>query len=353
MDDKKRERHFIEMYTRLLFGLWMMNRPISEMWYPLLPTKEVIRQTLQKVSFFGKPYVVYQNPMTQEYIVHSDICPHQGASLSKGRIGDNGHLFCPYHNFEFQDGQFCRIPNPCHDPKPFASNIQIPRFETKLENDCLFVRHSSTSNAAVFPNIFYPPEEFNSSFRSVEGSIRIPSTFMAVCENLLDMLHISYVHSFGSRISPLPMKIRGHRLSPFSYRSTFTFIPHPHTLSSMVGHANHVIVENEYHLPTNTITRVFAKDLIKTVFTRSIPLSSHETLLYWKIYRNFWIDDYLTPFSKVGDWIIQWLMYQTLQEDISILKHVDPESREGPLKVKYDVTIDHFRHDYRKFNCQT
>lgn len=236
-----------------------------------------------------------------------------------------------------------------------------------MENDFLFVRFSPVS--AVLQNeeeeggrrkdddndhsreleesvVHVPPEESSEQFRAVEGSIFIDVPFQLVCENLLDMLHISYVHSFGSPMSPLPRSVRSHRLSPLAYRSTFRFVPHRNTISYRVGMAQEVIVENEYHLPTTTVTRVIANHLVKTVLTRCIPISSTRTLLHWKIYRNFWKSDLFPPLSVAGDWVVRLLMRQTLQEDISILRHVDPSFREGPLRVKYDQTIHHFRQDF-------
>ena len=54
----------------------------------------------------SNPLVVYKNK-NGSFIVHSDVCPHQGASLSKGWITKEGHLQCPYHGFEFDSGCFC------------------------------------------------------------------------------------------------------------------------------------------------------------------------------------------------------------------------------------------------------
>ncbi len=49
-----------------------------------------------------------------------------------------------------------------------------------------------------------------------------------------------------------------------------------------VGNVKTVTVQNEFILPTNTVTRVYAGSTTKTVFTRCIPISENETILYWK-----------------------------------------------------------------------
>lgn len=305
-------------------------------WYPIIKKKDLV-DFPKKGDIFSKPFVIYKNK-EKDYIVHTDICPHQGASLSKGWITKDSCLSCPYHGFEFNNGSFSKIPNPDDkNVKEFYSHVKLDTFLSKEEEDFLFISEEEGS-----PPIFFPPENSNSSFRGVHGSVIINTNYLSVCENLLDMLHISYVHSFGSRNTPLPSSIQFKKLNPYHGRSTFFYRPNSNTISQKIGKVKEVKVENEFILPTNTITRVFAGDTIKTVFTRSIPLSENKTLLYWKIYRNFW----LHPF---GDFFIRKLMEKTIQEDISILKNVYPENRNGTIQTKYDKTILEFRKTIQEY----
>lgn len=320
-----------------------MNMPF---WYPLLPQKELGKKKLHNVQFMDNPYICYKNN-NESYIVHSDICPHQGASLSKtGWINENGNLQCGYHGFEFCDGMFCKIPNPAQNPKYFRSKIQLERYPTVENQDFLFFKPIIDAKP---PEIFYPPEEFDPSFRGVEGYRIIDNHYLSVCENLLDMLHISYVHSFGSRVSPIPFNLKTKRLGNDSFQTQFHYYPNENTISNKIGQVPSVIVQNEYHLPTNTITRVFAGNVVKTVFTRSIPISKNKTLLYWKLYRNFWIDPYFGIFTWLGDLLIRFLMKKTIDEDADILKNVFDDKREGKLVTKYDITITNFRKDIKKY----
>lgn len=321
------------------------NNNALPFWYPLIPTQELIKKKIHKITFMDTPFVCYQKS-NDTYIVHSDICPHQGASLgAKGIINDEGNLQCGYHGFEFCDGQFCKIPNPIQNPKKFKSRINLPLFPTIKNKDFLFFKPNSDEPT---PDIFYPPEEYDPHYRGVDGYRIVNSNYLTVCENLLDMLHISYVHSFGSRVSPLPSDIKTKRLGNSSFQTQFHYLPNENTISTKVGRAPRVIVQNEYHLPTNTITRVFAGDIIKTVFTRSIPISNNQTLLYWKIYRNFWMDPYFKLFNIIGDWVTRILMMKTIDEDVQMLKDVYDEHRVGSLITKYDVTIVNFRKDVKK-----
>lgn len=312
-----------------------LNFFLLPFWYPFLETK-YLTLLPKKGIIFSNPYVISQNK-ENEYIIHTDICPHQGASLSEGWISEDKCLVCPYHGFQFYNGSFCKIPHSKHDRKTFKSRFQMEIFPSLKEKDFLFI-----SNDENIPLPFYPEEENNSSFRGVQGSIIIDTNYLSVCENLLDMLHISYVHSFGSRSTPLPSSVLFKKINDYHGQSTFFYDPNPNTISGKIGKVSKVFVENEYILPTNTITRVFAGETIKTVFTRSIPLSENQTLLYWKLYRNFLIH----PFF---DFFIRYLMEKTIQEDISILKNVYPSSRNGTIQTIYDKTILEFRKSYQSF----
>lgn len=306
-------------------------------WYPLLEMKDL--HILPKKGFlFSNPYVIYQNK-EDDYIIHTDICPHQGASLSEGWVTkEDKCLTCPYHGFQFYNGTFCKIPQTEKDQKIFQSRIKMDVYPSYKGKDFLFI--SDSENSIPFP--FYPKEEYNSSFRGVHGSIIIDTNYLSVCENLLDMLHISYVHSFGSRQTPLPSSVYFKKINDYHGQSTFFYSPNPNTISGRIGKVTKVCVENEYILPTNTITRVYAGDTIKTVFTRSIPLSENKTLLYWKLYRNFYIHPYF-------DFLIRYLMEKTIKEDISILNNIYPAFRNGTIKTKYDITIQEFRKSIDSF----
>lgn len=321
-------------------------------WFPIIPTAKVCHlKKPEKATFFSKPLVIYRANETS-HIAHTDVCPHQGASLSKGWVNEKGHLQCPYHGFEFDNqGCFCKIPNPADkNVNEFKSRHKIKTYETKKRSDFIYINNwtpkeetgfdkllSEVSNKTQTINeIFYPPEEYDDSFRGVSGTNMIPTNYKSVCENLLDMLHISYVHSFGSPASPLPYSIKFEKINDYHGRTKFSYKPRKNTISGIIGKVKNVSVENEYILPTNTVTRVFAGDTVKTVFTRSIPIDENRTLLYWKIYRNFWV-------HPLGDFLIDSLMKRTVQEDVKILKHVYSEKRKGPIQTKYDVTIKNFR----------
>lgn len=324
-------------------SLAYMNNKVLPLWYPVLPRSILESNKLHRVDFCGVPYVCYKGK--ESYVIHSDKCPHQGASLSKGWVSAEGNIQCPYHGFEFCSGMFCKIPDPKKNVSYFTSRSILPSFRTAILDDTLFVNINQSANP---DEIFFPPEEYDARFEGVSGYRVIDKEAHLVVENLLDMLHISYVHSFGSRKTPLPFKIMYRDINSTSGRTVFKYNANQNTISNKVGGDTSVIVENEFHLPCNTITRVNVNNLVKTVFTRTIPIGENKSILLWKIYRNFWIDPNYKIFTSIGDGIIRYLMEKTIDEDVEILQHVYTDF-EHTIDTKYDVTIREFRKKFENF----
>lgn len=302
-------------------------------WYPILVANSVVKNPI-KINILPEPLVVYKS--NQNFTIHSDICPHQRASFSHGWVNKEGNIQCPYHGFEFCNGKFWKIPNPADKKlKPISNGFQLFTYPNIVKDNLLFMTNNSQD---IISEIYYPPEEYNNSFVSVDGFYRFPSNYIPIIENLLDMLHISYIHSFGSSKTPLPKKQTFEYINTYHGRSTFEYIPNSNSMGRKVGNVKTVTVQNEFILPTNTVTRVYAGSTIKTVFTRCIPISENETILYWKLYRNFWIH----PF---GDIFIKYLMKKTLKEDYDIIKKCYPRTPNLKTKIhtKYDKTIMEFR----------
>ena len=308
------------------------------------------RPKINRLTISDTPYVSYR--YNNYYTVLSDKCPHQGGSLAKGWINPIGNIHCPYHAFEFdRDGTFVNIPDPSRPtPSTFIPKKRqkkcVSAFQVFEHDKDMFVSPTNRSDI-LLP--YYPPEHFNHEFVKTKGNIIIQKNQQVVTENVLDMLHISYVHSFGNREFPLPFDVAFQKLSPTSGRSTFRYKPFKYTISNQVGKSPIVVVENEYHLPTTTITRVTAGNVVKTVMTRATPISSEKTHFFWSVYRNFWCSKDFPFLNILGDILMSFLMNRTLQEDINILKDVYTDARVGNVITKYDVTIQQYRKTLENF----
>lgn len=305
-----------------------------------------------RIDFNGSAFVAYRNK-TQHLIVHSDVCPHMGASLAKGWVSCRGTLHCPYHGFEFEHGDFVRIPHGASSSSAPLSRAGkraptmsvLPTIERGGMHWLWSSAHENQQECAR-AEPYLPPEHTDPEFRRIEGQVEVAAPAQFVVENLLDMLHISYVHSFGNLQNPVPIHLQYSSLTNTSGRTRFVYTPNINTISRRMGTATNVVVENEFYLPTMTLTRVIAGDIVKTVWTATRPVSETKCILFWRVYRNFWIDPYLPFHSRIGDWLLKWLMERTIAEDQGILAavHTDRERHvRTSVRTPYDITILKFR----------
>jgi Vanillate O-demethylase oxygenase C-terminal domain len=158
-----------------------------------------------------------------------------------------------------------------------------------------------------------------------QGSVEIGGSVDACMENMLDLLHISYVHSFGNMNNPVPYEVTyehgydddttqaiGSTAVTFRYRSG------PKSFSSVIGRSAEVVVRNEFHLPYNAVIRVyFGESCIKTIHAAAVPSANGKTVLHWKLYRNFALTHPRDegPLNAAMDWAFSQMMKVTLQED--------------------------------------
>lgn len=273
----------------------------------------------------------------------SDICVHRGASLSQGKLLKNNCLQCPYHGWEYRNGLVENMPG-C--PETQKNLFGVPQFDIQEINDDVYIRPTFDVNSKKGNihnhTIYVPPEALDDAFVRVSGVRHLKRPNNVVTENVLDMMHISYVHSFGNSLAPVPFKIDYEDMDELSGRTTFHYTAGAHSMSKLIGGAKYVRVENEFHLPDTTVTRVKANNIIKTIVTHSYPVGKNESILHFDLYRNF-----LT--TPLLDGLFEYQMKITLDEDVRILNQVYDDYILGFMSNKYDITQVKYRKKCKKF----
>lgn len=296
----------------------------------------------QKIIFDDYPICIYRNNKNEITAV-SDICVHRAASLSKGKLLNNGCLQCPYHGWEYKNGVVETVPG-CSEMK--KNSFGVPNFETLELNDDIYLRPSydlnSEKGTLYNHSIYIPPEAINKDYVRISGALKISRPNYLITENVLDMLHVSYVHSFGNNLSPIPFKLEYTDQGEMSGKTTFHYTAGLTSMSKILGGADYVKVENEFYLPDTTVTRVYASDeLSKTIVTNCYPIGKNESILYYDLYRNFFT-------NCIFDEIFHWQMRLTLKEDIDILNNVYDEYNKGFMSTKFDITQTKYREKKKK-----
>ena len=331
---------------------------VMPLWTSLCHSAELKPLKPRKFKIGGVPLVVWR-ATDGRLSALSDVCIHRGASLSNGWVDKgSGCIACPYHGFEFdREGSLRRSPAVAEQSKTGFSKA-----EPKMPSTVSYPMREENGWVSVFPRtseetfstraydqelamepLVYPEME-DRRFRSIAGGADIKADVNVVMENVLDLLHISYVHLFGNNNEPLPM----HAEFQQSYddgeqrlrsgKVVFRYRAGSKAWSKVVGGAQEVLVENEFHLPYTVIIRVRFGGNTKTIVANAVPKGEGDTRLNYKLYRDFAIthpqDD--GPLNFAMDWVFQRLMDITLQEDKDIVESLYPEAGSGFMNARYD-----------------
>ena len=289
-----------------------------------------------KITFNDFPICIYRDN-NENVIAISDICVHRGASLSSGKINNNC-IQCPYHGWEYNNGIVDNVPG-C--PEMNKKTFGVPRFEVNEINDDIYIRPSFDINSKkgniYNQTIYISPEALDSKYVRISGMKKIKMPNQLITENILDMLHISYVHSFGNSLSPIPFEIEYEELDELSGKTIFHYTAGQTSMSKILGGVNFVKVENEFYLPDTTVTRVYTReDIVKTIVTHCYPISETESILHYDLYRNFLV-------NPIFDILFQYQMEVTLKEDINTIKTVHKDYNKGFMSTKFDITQTKYR----------
>lgn len=300
----------------------------------------------KRYLFNDYPIAIYKDKEDTIRAV-SDICIHRGASLSQGKILNNNCLQCPYHGWEYKNGLLNHVPGSANI-KP--NTCGIPRFEVIVLNNDVYIRPTYDVNSQKGNTwnhtIYIPPEANDDSFVRISGTRHIKRPNNVITENVLDMMHVSYVHSFGNSLAPVPFNVEYEDIDDLSGRTTFHYTAGPSSMSKLIGGAKYVQVENEFHLPDVTVTRVKANNIVKTIVTHCYPVGKNESILHFDLYRNFLTTSILDPLFDLQ-------MKITLDEDVTILNRIYDDYILGFMSSKYDITQIKYRERVNRLNKRT
>lgn len=328
----------------------------SHNWYVIGKKNDFDINVPKKILIKNKPITVWRDNH-DNFAGISDICPHRGASLAKGRI-DTKHncVVCPYHTFKFNKcGRLVATPGRDVSRKGENFNLKtdVPHYKIRMLNDWVYLYNvplveMSQIGLPSSSSVWVEPEAFDPSFKSVTLSKKFKMDGRTVTENSLDILHISEVHSFGNKKRPLPIQEKTEKIADGHYRVSYEYYSGEDSIASRIFNIDKLIVENEYVLPHYTVARVKFGDYVNTIVTSALPIDDDNTELFVKAYRNNWV--FNIPFiDYFFDKITIDMMEKTLCEDKAVIETIYPEYKDGNFITKYDDLVKHYREDYKNF----
>lgn len=332
-------------------------------WYVIGETASFPKNRLNKITVWNKDYLVWKDKVTKELYAMDDDCSHKGAALSGGHLHhslEHGSCaVCPYHGYEFAgNGTLVTVPGLSFEHSPCKNQRTYPIMEkngwiylntiTKSE----YIR-TRNSNATLFEE----PEANNPNFSPIFLNIIFKAYSRIVSENSLDVMHIGFVHTFGNREFPSPLKeIAPHKVSsPYHYRTEYDYLSGSKSFAKKLFGFNELKIQNEFALPHTTVARILFGPFISTVITFATPINMTHSQLFVKTYRNFWKAPILSSnpldsiYQGIGDYFTKKMMWDTVMQDKSIVEGIKLENADGKFNMKYDKLSNTYRTFYKRW----
>ena len=371
-------------------------------WYVIGETTQFLPNKLHKIQVWDKFYVVWRSVEGQLHALQ-DACSHRSASLSNGQI-IHDRIACPYHGYEFDtNGTLVVVPGvhitkylPCYSVTKFdilekngwvylnilpnssgdrrsPSELVVQRLCSKTFRTAerfgtfsTFVSSESAkpiqgNGSAPLPSdsknttkdlldtIYSEPETSKRMFRPVFLQMDYLCYSRVLSENILDLMHIPFTHTFGNVDHPAPIREDPPTLLddfPYHYQSRYLYKTSNQTIAKIIFGSEVVTIENEFILPHTTISRVIFDKYVKTVVASVLPIGNNKTRMFTKVYRNFWVPPLFKP---LGDLFMYYMMYVAMLQDKKIVDNIDPTCIDGKYNMKYDRLQNIYRILFRKF----
>lgn len=351
------------LYSRKIWGLHLSQRfspnnydLTNDKWYVIGKKSDFPIDIPKQIIINETPISIWRDK-NNNFAGISDICPHRGVSLSKGRIDKHTNcIVCPYHTFKYnKKGRLTQTPGQktLRSNTDFNLKTDVPYYKISNCNDWVYMYYEplfeiSPLNSPSSDSIWHEPEAYDPNFRYVMLEKDFNIDARTVSENSLDILHISEVHTFGNKKRPLPISDKIERINDGHVKATYKYETSKDALAYKIYGIEELIVENEYLLPHYTVARVKFGDFTNTIITSALPINDTNCKLFVKAYRNNWVFNF-PILDLVFDKITENMMETTLNEDKSVIDNIYYQHRDGNFITKYDELVKMYRDDYKKF----
>ena len=321
-----------------------LERKYMLQWCVVEESNNIETKKLYKTTIREKEYVFWKDSQNQ-FTAMDGYCNHRGADLSKGYIRRT-RVICPYHSAEFnRKGELCKIPGmEIQNTSTLANCFHQDTYPIVEINGWVYL---NTVSKRIYEcknyTIYSEPEAGDTDYHCLFLKTEIKAPARLVCENLLDVIHISYVHTFGNRENPLPINEPisfMKRDVPYHYSIHYFYKSGKQSFARRFFQLADLQIENEFILPHTIISRVRFGDSIKTIMTHSLPRNKGETTLFMKVYRNFMYCPNPSIFGSIYNYImnriVMRIVRETVKEDVNILENIQVDKVDGKYNVKYD-----------------
>ena len=162
---------------------------VKNAWYVAAWSKDVGRELLGRILL--NEYLVLYRQEDGTPVVLENRCPHRNLPLSEGRlIGDE--IECGYHGLVFNCDGACTHQPGAEAPPAWA---RVRKYPVAEQNGWVFFWPGDPALAdhALVPD--YTAVSYADDWIRVEGQTLVKAGYRLILDNLLDLSHLTYVHS--------------------------------------------------------------------------------------------------------------------------------------------------------------
>ena len=185
---------------------------VKEAWYPVAYLDDLDKTKLTTFTLLEIDLVIWWDGNMQSWRAFADQCPHRLASLSEGRINEQGWLECPYHGWSFSgEGNCEQIPQQSATGSGHLSNRACATsYPTQIAQGLLFVYPGNAASANQVPvPIVEAIEEDPDEWVCMDLFRDLPYDALTLLENVLDVSHVPYTHhrTVSKRSNAAPVEL--------------------------------------------------------------------------------------------------------------------------------------------------
>jgi phenylpropionate dioxygenase-like ring-hydroxylating dioxygenase large terminal subunit len=158
-------------------------------WYVAAWDHEVTRGKMMRRTLLGEPVVLYRDEAGVPLAL-ADRCCHRHAPLSKGMLfGDI--VECPYHGFRYDRTGKC-IAIPGQDSVPDSAFVRAYPMVERYRWLWIWMGDPALADPDLIEDFHWMDDP---DWRHAGERLELKANYVFLIENLLDLSHLSYVHS--------------------------------------------------------------------------------------------------------------------------------------------------------------
>ena len=292
-------------YLEYIENTFLPNYPLFNKWYVIAQLDEVPLNKPYNIRIFNKDLVLWKS--NNNLLIVNNYCIYQASNVSQ----------CIKCNNSSNSKAINQLLLPLS--RQFANKCS---FFVRAQNNWVYILYNNSFSP--LDNLIEEDESLKKQFSRQYFNRIINQNYKIVCENLLDILHIAYVNSLGTRDNLLPifqsepMKIQNNT---FHWKMNYLYHSDIKSLANFFITKKFVNVESEFILPNKIISRIILGKYIKTMVVSALPMNAYTTKLFIKIYRNYWFWN-INLLDYLGAEFMAIFFSQIITENSNMLKNI-------------------------------